>query len=138
MIRASKPFSSPEWFTVKLSGLGPESGSGLGSRFSNCSSCSAIAVIACNKTFSSVIAFSNDKGVVAGNFIVNGNAVVGDRGVGVQVEVGPSDPGSVSVEILRPQCEFIVGRFARVNSWTAFVAIVVSNASFKISNSSSV
>ena len=132
MIRASKPFSSPEWFTVKLSGLGSESGSGLGSRFSNCSSCSAIAVIACNKTFSSVIAFSNDKGVVAGNFIVGG------RGVGVKVEVVPSDSGSVSVEILRPQYEFIVGMFARVNTWLGFVAIVVSNASFKISNSSSV
>ena len=137
MTRASKPFSWPsEWFKVKFSGLGPESGSGLGSRFSNCSSCSAIAVIACNKTFSSVIALSNDKGVVGGNFV--GHVVVDGGGVGVKVEVGPSDPVSVSVEILRPQCEFIVGMFARVNSWTAFVAIVVSNASFKISNSSSV
>ena len=133
MIRASKPFSWPsEWFKVKFSGLGPESGSGLGSRFSNCSSCSAIAVIACNKTFSSVIALSNDKGVVGGNFVVDVGVV------GVKVDVGTSDSGLVSVEILRPQCEFIVGMFARVNSWTAFVAIVVSNASFKISNSSSV
>ena len=53
-----------------------------------------------------------------------------------QLDVALNSP--VSVEILRPQYEFIVGMFARVNTWLGFVAIVVSNASFKISNSSSV
>ena len=67
-----------------------------------------------------------------------GGPLVGGRGVGVQVEVGPSDPGSVSVEIFRPQYAFIIGIFARVNSWTGFVAIVVPDVSFIFSNSSSV
>ena len=66
------------------------------------------------------------------------HVVVGGRGVGVQVEVGPSDPGSVSVEIFRPQYAFIIGIFARVKSWTGLVAIVVPDVSFTISNSSSV
>ena len=146
MIKASKPFSSSEWFKVKLSGFDPESGGVNGKRFTECSRCSAIAVVACNKTFvvsffttnSSVIAFSNDKDVVGGNFVVDGHVVMGDGGVRVQVQVVSSGQGSVSVEILRPQYVFIIGIFARVNSWTGFVAIVVSNASFKISNSSSV
>ena len=122
--------------------MGPESGK----RFTDCSSCSAIAAVACNKTFvvstlttnSSVIAFSNGKDVVGGNFVVDDHIGVGDGGDLVRIEVVPSDPGSVSVEILRPQYVFIIGIFARVNSWAGFVAIVVSNASFKISNSSSV
>ena len=139
MIRVFKPYRSRETVEEPLT------------EGSSCSSCSddsakvsALAVVAFNSSLilivaksSSPVAFSNSN-VVGGNFVVEGHVVVGGRGVGVQAEVGPSDPGSVLVEISRPQYAFIIGIFARVNSWTGFVAIVVPDISFSISNSSSV
>ena len=109
MIRVFKPFTGSEWFTIYRSRETVGEPFDEGSSGSSCSDDSAEAIVACNTIFvvltftkNSPVGFSNSN-VVGGNFVVEGHVVVDGQGVGVQAEVGPSDPGLDLGEISRPQ-----------------------------------